>query len=177
MFCSFRRLYPPRRLRGWGRLSSDLGPLLLHRYIIIQDATPNRTEAQCFAIPTNCPKLTLISPLRGALEYTRCKTQLSKLVEQATKGESCIIAKAGKPMVKVIPLGKTEAGAASRLGFDGGEIIIPALCTCKKYAIGFPHYVRPCLCQREEHSESQSGLFPTLPKGARGDLHCLLCMS
>ncbi len=53
------------------------------------------------------------------------KTQLSKLVEQAAKGESFIIAKAGKPMVKVIPLGKTETGTASRLGFMAGEIIIP----------------------------------------------------
>jgi prevent-host-death family protein len=32
------------------------------------------------------------------------KTQLSRLVEQAAKGESFIIAKAGKPMVKVVPL-------------------------------------------------------------------------
>ncbi len=34
------------------------------------------------------------------------KTQLSRLVEKAAKGEAFIIAKAGKPMVKVIPLGK-----------------------------------------------------------------------
>ncbi len=53
------------------------------------------------------------------------KTQLSKLVEQAAKGESFIIAKAGKPMAKVIPLGKAETGTASRLGFMAGEIIIP----------------------------------------------------
>ena len=53
------------------------------------------------------------------------KTQLSKLVEQAAQGESFIIAKAGKPMVKVIPLGKVETGAASRLGFMAGEIAIP----------------------------------------------------
>lgn len=31
------------------------------------------------------------------------KTQLSKLVEKAGAGESFIIAKAGKPLVKVIP--------------------------------------------------------------------------
>jgi prevent-host-death family protein len=53
------------------------------------------------------------------------KTQLSKLVEQAAQGESFIIAKAGRPMVKVIPLGKVETGAASRLGFMAGEIAIP----------------------------------------------------
>ena len=53
------------------------------------------------------------------------KTQLSKLVEQAAQGEAFIIAKAGKPMVKVIPLGKAETGAASRLGFMAGEIVVP----------------------------------------------------
>lgn len=53
------------------------------------------------------------------------KTQLSKLVEQAAQGEAFIIAKAGKPMVKVIPLSKTEAGTANRLGFMAGEFSVP----------------------------------------------------
>ena len=53
------------------------------------------------------------------------KTQLSRLVEQAAKGESFIIAKAGKPMVKVIPLGKAETGTKSRLGFMSGEFAVP----------------------------------------------------
>ena len=53
------------------------------------------------------------------------KTQLSRLVEQAAKGESFIIAKAGSPMVKVIPLGKAEAGTMSRLGFMAGECAVP----------------------------------------------------
>ena len=53
------------------------------------------------------------------------KTQLSKLVELAAQGEAFIIAKAGKPMVKVIPLGKAEAGTAMRLGFMAGEFSVP----------------------------------------------------
>ena len=53
------------------------------------------------------------------------KTQLSRLVEQAARGEAFIIAKAGKPMVKVIPLGRTETGTACRLGFMAGEITVP----------------------------------------------------
>jgi len=53
------------------------------------------------------------------------KTQLSKLVEQAAAGESFIIAKAGKPMVKVVPLGGVEKGTAGRLGFMAGEMKIP----------------------------------------------------
>ncbi len=51
------------------------------------------------------------------------KTQLSRLVEQAAKGEGFIIAKAGKPMVKVVPL---DAPAKSRpIGFMDGEISVP----------------------------------------------------
>ena len=53
------------------------------------------------------------------------KTQLSRLVEQAAQGEAFIIAKTGKPMVKVISLGRTEAGPACRLGFMAGEITVP----------------------------------------------------
>jgi prevent-host-death family protein len=53
------------------------------------------------------------------------KTQLSKLIEQASKGESFIIAKAGKPVVKVTPLGAPTAGQVRRLGFIAGQIFIP----------------------------------------------------
>ena len=34
------------------------------------------------------------------------KSQLSSLVEQAMTGEDVIIAKAGKPMVKLVPVGR-----------------------------------------------------------------------
>ncbi|PPD03212.1 MAG: type II toxin-antitoxin system prevent-host-death family antitoxin [Methylobacter sp.] len=53
------------------------------------------------------------------------KTQLSKLVEQAAKGEPFIIAKAGKPMVKVIPLDAPEPLQVKRLGFMAGQIKVP----------------------------------------------------
>ncbi len=53
------------------------------------------------------------------------KTQLSRLVEQAAKGEAFIIAKAGKPMVKVVPLAGEELGNQRRLGFMAGEIVVP----------------------------------------------------
>ena len=53
------------------------------------------------------------------------KTQLSRLVDQAAKGEAFIIAKAGKPMVKVIPLDPAESGTANRLGFMAGEFSVP----------------------------------------------------
>ena len=53
------------------------------------------------------------------------KTQLSKLIEQAVKGESFIIAKAGKPMVKVTKLDTPEANSMKRLGFMAGQISTP----------------------------------------------------
>ena len=45
------------------------------------------------------------------------KTQLSKLVEEAAKGEPFVIAKAGKPMVKVTALDAPEGKKMQRLGF------------------------------------------------------------
>lgn len=51
------------------------------------------------------------------------KTQLSKLVDKAAKGESFIIAKAGKPLVKVV--GLKAPAAPRRLGFMRGEIEVP----------------------------------------------------
>ena len=53
------------------------------------------------------------------------KTHLSRLVEQAAKGEAFVIAKAGKPMVKVVPLSAVDAAVSKRLGFLAGEIEVP----------------------------------------------------
>lgn len=51
------------------------------------------------------------------------KTHLSRLVEQAANGEPFVIAKAGKPMVKVVPLSTPKTGR--RLGFMSGQIAVP----------------------------------------------------
>ncbi|MGH9596762.1 MAG: type II toxin-antitoxin system Phd/YefM family antitoxin [Edaphobacter sp.] len=53
------------------------------------------------------------------------KTHLSKLVEEAAKGEPFIIAKAGKPMVKVVALDAPVGKQKRRMGFMKGEISIP----------------------------------------------------
>jgi len=53
------------------------------------------------------------------------KTQLSKLVEQAAKGEPFIIAKAGKPLVRVVALDAPTGGQMQRLGFMAGQIAVP----------------------------------------------------
>ncbi len=52
------------------------------------------------------------------------KTNLSRLVEQALRGESFIIAKAGKPLVKVCAL--EAPSGKDRLNFMAGQIQIPA---------------------------------------------------
>jgi len=53
------------------------------------------------------------------------KTQLSKLVDEAAKGEPFVIAKAGKPMVKVTALGTPLGAQVKRLGFMVGQISVP----------------------------------------------------
>jgi prevent-host-death family protein len=53
------------------------------------------------------------------------KTQLSRLIDQAVKGDSFVIAKAGKPLVKVTRLDAPDVGQARRLGFLAGQIAVP----------------------------------------------------
>lgn len=59
------------------------------------------------------------------IDIHKAKTHLSRLVEQAAKGESFVIAKAGKPMVKVVPLNAPEAGKKQRIGFMKGQFAVP----------------------------------------------------
>lgn len=53
------------------------------------------------------------------------KTHLSRLVDKAAKGESFIIAKAGKPLVKVTPLEDAPKKPVQRIGFMAGEFTVP----------------------------------------------------
>jgi prevent-host-death family protein len=53
------------------------------------------------------------------------KTQLSKLVERASKGEAFIIAKAGKPVARVMALNAPTGAQIRRLGFMAGQISVP----------------------------------------------------
>ena len=53
------------------------------------------------------------------------KTQLSKLIEEASRGDGFVIAKAGKPVVKVIALGAPTGPQVRRLGFMAGQISVP----------------------------------------------------
>ena len=52
------------------------------------------------------------------------KTHLSRLVDQAAKGRDFIIAKAGKPLVRVVAL--RPPGATRELGFMAGKGVVAA---------------------------------------------------
>ncbi len=60
-----------------------------------------------------------------AISIGEAKTHLSRLIEKAAKGEAFIIAKAGKPMVKVIALHAPEPDQIKRFGFMAGQIRVP----------------------------------------------------
>jgi prevent-host-death family protein len=53
------------------------------------------------------------------------KTHLSRLVERVARGESFVIAKGGKPMVKLVPLDAPETSQLKRLGFLAGQVEVP----------------------------------------------------
>jgi prevent-host-death family protein len=54
------------------------------------------------------------------VNISEAKKYLSRLVDRAAKGEPFIIAKAGKPLVEVVPLNAPPAGEIKRLGFMPG---------------------------------------------------------
>jgi prevent-host-death family protein len=58
-------------------------------------------------------------------DIDHAKTHLSRLVARAAKGEAFIIAKAGKPLVKIVPLEEPAARPAQPIGFMKGRIQIP----------------------------------------------------
>jgi prevent-host-death family protein len=57
------------------------------------------------------------------LNIHRAKTELSKLVERAEAGEEIVIARAGKPAARLVPLAK--ARGRRRLGLLDGKFRIP----------------------------------------------------
>ncbi|WP_349368823.1 type II toxin-antitoxin system Phd/YefM family antitoxin [Salinarimonas sp.] len=52
------------------------------------------------------------------------KTRLSQLVDDAGEGETIVIAKAGKPIAKLVPLDASPSGV--RIGLLRGKIEVPA---------------------------------------------------
>ena len=59
----------------------------------------------------------------GTVNIHEAKTHLSQLIEKAVAGEEIIIAKAGKPLVRLTAL--KPPPRKSRIGFLKGQITIP----------------------------------------------------
>lgn len=57
------------------------------------------------------------------VNMSEARAHLSRLVEAAAGGEPFIIARAGKPMVKVVALDAPDA--RHRIGFLAGQISVP----------------------------------------------------
>ena len=57
----------------------------------------------------------------------QAKTHLSRLIERAANGETITIAKAGKPMARIVPLEETQpiVDTSRRFGFMKGQIQVP----------------------------------------------------
>lgn len=55
----------------------------------------------------------------------QAKTHLSRLVREAVQGDPFIIARAGKPLVKVVSLDAPTSAKRGRTGFLAGRITVP----------------------------------------------------
>jgi prevent-host-death family protein len=55
----------------------------------------------------------------------QAKTHLSKLVQEVSEGESFVIAKAGKPVAKVVAVDAPIDANTRRIGFMTGHISVP----------------------------------------------------
>jgi prevent-host-death family protein len=53
------------------------------------------------------------------------KTRLSQLIARAQEGEAFIIAKAGKPVVRVSAIESPQSGKQKKLGFLAGQFSVP----------------------------------------------------
>ena len=61
----------------------------------------------------------------STINIHEAKTHLSRLIERAVAGETVVIAKAGKPMVKLTRVDAPVAGEMRRLGFLQGAFSVP----------------------------------------------------
>lgn len=63
--------------------------------------------------------------MAATVNMHEAKTHLSRLVERAVEGEEVIIAKAGKPLVKLVPVEPVTVDTSKRLGGLEGRFVIP----------------------------------------------------
>ena len=57
------------------------------------------------------------------LQYPRRESQLSRLLDAAAAGEDVVIAKAGKPIARLVPVGQNQE--RRRLGTLAGKLHVP----------------------------------------------------
>lgn len=63
--------------------------------------------------------------MKDVLNIHEAKTHLSRIVERVSAGETIVIAKAGKPVAKIVPLDEEKTGS-DRIGFLTGQIAVPS---------------------------------------------------
>lgn len=63
--------------------------------------------------------------MKDILNIHEAKTHLSRILERVSGGETIVIAKAGKPVAKIVPLDE-EKTASNRIGFLTGQIAVPS---------------------------------------------------
>ncbi|WP_121120153.1 type II toxin-antitoxin system Phd/YefM family antitoxin [Croceibacterium ferulae] len=56
----------------------------------------------------------------------QAKTHLSRLLEQVAGGDSVIIAKAGRPIARLVPIEQPTRPPRQRTGFMAGQLRVPA---------------------------------------------------
>lgn len=59
------------------------------------------------------------------IDINQARRNLPRLIDEAASGEPFVIARAGKPLVKVVPLTAPEPSEMKRLGFMIGQIAVP----------------------------------------------------
>jgi prevent-host-death family protein len=62
----------------------------------------------------------------GPVQTRSCKPSTSRLVDAAAAGEEILIARAGKPVARLVALQDAQARPRRRLGLLAGKVSIPA---------------------------------------------------
>jgi len=63
--------------------------------------------------------------MAATINIHEAKTHFSRLIERAGNGETLIIARAGKPVARIVPLEKPVVDTSRRIGFMEGEFKVP----------------------------------------------------
>ena len=74
-----------------------------------------------------CARLSLVQKeAMQTVNVHAAKMHLSRLVDEAAAGEEIIIARAGKPVARIVPLAPSNAAARRVLGQFAGQLDMPA---------------------------------------------------